>query len=336
MAPAKVINSIEKHIRKFLWDESADTKKHHWMGWRNVSKHFKIGGLGIRNLKHMNRSLLQKWWWRLGKESKALWARVLADKYGLCDFGWRTNQPKEKHGVSLWRNIYSTSEDLFKLCQFKIGKGDEVRLWEDKWHVQGPLSVLCPKLYHLSSNKNTSILEAREDSVDGLNWNLELADRRRLYDPEIAELTILLPLVDAIELDPLQDDQLIWLGDKKGKFSVKAAYECYSQGNSLTNTFPKSKIWSRAWPQRVGFFLWQAFLGRLPTMDNLHSRHSNLNSSILSKLCNNYEEFVDHLLINCTYSVGIWNYFLDCAHICNTTPRTVKEVVVDWKSLHFS
>ncbi|KAI3902113.1 hypothetical protein MKW92_019217, partial [Papaver armeniacum] len=60
---------------------------------------------------------------------------------------------------------------------------------------------------------------------EGMYWNLGLSHRRRLYDAEINELSVLIPLVDAIVLIQEEDDQLIWLGDKKGLFSVKAAYE---------------------------------------------------------------------------------------------------------------
>ncbi|KAI3866097.1 hypothetical protein MKW98_011618 [Papaver atlanticum] len=147
-----------------------------------------------------------------------------------------------------------------------------------------------------------------------------LSHRRRLYDAEISELSVLLPLVEAIVLILVEEDQIIWLGDKKGLFSVKAAYEYYTQ----------------AWPHRVGFFLWQAYLGRLPTMKNLHCRQSHLDSSVLCKLCNNFEESVDHLLINCTRALSVWNYFLDCAKRYGAIQQTVKEVICGWKGFNFS
>lgn len=133
-------------------------------------------------------------------------------------------KPKEKHGFSLWKNIYSTAEDFFNNCQFKIGKGDKIRLWEDKWCVQGPLSSLCHGLFNLSSTKNKSMPQAYISGGAGLNWDLVLCHRRRLYDSEIAELSILIPLLESIVIYPNQEDQLIWLGDKNGIFSVKAAY----------------------------------------------------------------------------------------------------------------
>lgn len=50
-------------------------------------------------------------------------------------------------------------------------------------------------------------------------------NKRRLYDAEIEELTVLMKHLDAVSLSTCEDDQLIWLGDKKGIFSVKKAYD---------------------------------------------------------------------------------------------------------------
>lgn len=41
------------------------------------------GGLGIVPLQVRNQVFLCKWTWRLGKEREALWAKVLAARYGL-------------------------------------------------------------------------------------------------------------------------------------------------------------------------------------------------------------------------------------------------------------
>lgn len=60
MAPEHITKEIEKIIRNFLRDESNDVKKCYWVGWKNVSKPVKTGGLGIKNLRVMNTSPLQK------------------------------------------------------------------------------------------------------------------------------------------------------------------------------------------------------------------------------------------------------------------------------------
>lgn len=71
VAPISVVKQIESTIRNFLWDDANGGKKHHWVGWKKVSIPRARGGLGIRNLKGMNRALLKKMVVEIGK-GKAL------------------------------------------------------------------------------------------------------------------------------------------------------------------------------------------------------------------------------------------------------------------------
>lgn len=100
----------------------------------------KIGGLGIRRLKHLNHSLLQKWWWRLGNDPKTLWSTVIKDKHGVADLGWRTNKLMGKHAVSLSRNIYTTVKDFFNFASSRLAK--DIKLYYGK--INGGLMVLFP------------------------------------------------------------------------------------------------------------------------------------------------------------------------------------------------
>jgi len=45
-----------------------------------MQKQKKQGGLGIKDLRRMNISLLCKWWWRLEKE-EGLWQQIVNHKY---------------------------------------------------------------------------------------------------------------------------------------------------------------------------------------------------------------------------------------------------------------
>ncbi|KAI3960930.1 hypothetical protein MKW98_019131 [Papaver atlanticum] len=139
-----------------------------------------------------------------------------------------------------------------------------------------------------------SISQAHISGGNGLNLALGLQHRRRLYDAEIAELSILIPLLESIVLFPNQEDQLIWLGDKKGIFSVKAAYLNYSQGDTPVIPFPSSK---------------KMCLYMLPTLTNLHHRHTALDSPN-----------------------RVWNYFINVVGGTSVVLSSVKEVIVGWKS----
>lgn len=50
--------------------------------WRKVCQPRCKGGLGVRDIRLVNVSLLAKWWWRLLQDQSSLWKEVLEDIYG--------------------------------------------------------------------------------------------------------------------------------------------------------------------------------------------------------------------------------------------------------------
>ena len=90
----------------------------------------KGGGLGIRRLKILNKSLLGKWKWRLAVDP---WKNLTKLKYGLEEGGWFSAKPKVSFGVSLWKDIRREAQQQKQDCKLILGNGDRIRFWEDKW-----------------------------------------------------------------------------------------------------------------------------------------------------------------------------------------------------------
>ena len=65
--PASVSNSIDALRRNFLWQGSED-EKFHLVKWKELMVSKNTGGLGIRNLRKQNQSLMMKWLWKFGKK----------------------------------------------------------------------------------------------------------------------------------------------------------------------------------------------------------------------------------------------------------------------------
>ncbi|PNY07585.1 ribonuclease H [Trifolium pratense] len=77
-----VRKAIIRLQRNFLWGTSVSGRsKIPWVSWRDVCRSKKDGGLGVKNLKLFNLSLLAKWRWRLLEEDKSRWKLVLEAKY---------------------------------------------------------------------------------------------------------------------------------------------------------------------------------------------------------------------------------------------------------------
>jgi hypothetical protein len=72
LAPKTISEKIDKIRRSFFWQGGGTKKKYHLVRWDKICKSKKKGGLGIKNLRKINVSLLVKWWWKLEKED-GLW-----------------------------------------------------------------------------------------------------------------------------------------------------------------------------------------------------------------------------------------------------------------------
>jgi hypothetical protein len=68
LLPKTVIKRMDKRRRNFFWQGVSMKKKYHLVRWKKICKSKKKGGLGIKNLRKMNVSLLCKCWWALERE----------------------------------------------------------------------------------------------------------------------------------------------------------------------------------------------------------------------------------------------------------------------------
>jgi hypothetical protein len=74
-----------------------------WVKWEDICKPKKEGGLGVKNLRVMNLSLLAKWRWKLLLEGNELWKKVVMAKYGSNVVGNVNLEEFELRGVaSVW------------------------------------------------------------------------------------------------------------------------------------------------------------------------------------------------------------------------------------------
>jgi hypothetical protein len=81
--PAQVIKKVTRIQREFLWGGVKGGRKLCWVKWKVVCQPKCKGGLGVRDIKAVNLSLLMKWRWRLlNSEVFGIWKDVLVAKYG--------------------------------------------------------------------------------------------------------------------------------------------------------------------------------------------------------------------------------------------------------------
>jgi hypothetical protein len=76
LMPLSTIKRMDKARRKFFWQRGPPKKKYDLVKWGKICKSMKKGGLGMKNMRKMNISLLYKWWWMLEME-EGLWQEIM-------------------------------------------------------------------------------------------------------------------------------------------------------------------------------------------------------------------------------------------------------------------
>ena len=135
-------------------------------------------------------------------------------------------------------------------------------------------------------------------------WKSDLV--RSIFLPFKAESILKIPISYS-----LPEDQLIWMGNKRGSFTVKSAM-CVVEENETgesTAEHNQSPFWRRIWHLKVRIFAWRACRNGLPTKLNLWCR--GLNSSSFCPLCNKEMESLQHALLHCTHAKHTWVSWLD-------------------------
>jgi hypothetical protein len=72
LIPVGVCDQMERMICNFWWGSTTDQKKIHWVNWRKMCTHKKLGGMGFRNLRAFNEAFLAKQGWRLITDPSSL------------------------------------------------------------------------------------------------------------------------------------------------------------------------------------------------------------------------------------------------------------------------
>ena len=92
------------------------------------------------------------------------------------------------------------------------------------------------------------------------------------------------------------EEGLLMKDVKDGRFSVKFLYLLLALARNLL--FPSRLVWNPWVPTKVGFFAWEASLGKVLTLDQLKKRGRALANRCF--LCGKGEVAVDHLLLHCS------------------------------------
>ncbi|MCH80143.1 LINE-1 reverse transcriptase like [Trifolium medium] len=280
--PVGVWKKIIRLQRRFLWGGAAGASKIPWVGWLDVCRTKKEGGLGVKDLRIMNISLLAKWKWRLLSEGDSIWKNVLRDKYGGGENGmvWMSRVLSSAKASPWWNDLMTIgvvagADHLHGIFFKKIGNGGATSFWHDSWLGPQPLKEVFPRLFLLSVQKECSVLEVGQ-LISG-RWEWGVRWRRNLFVWEEELRDSLLEVLTPIQLSNSKDEWRCHYANG-GLFSVSSLYK-YLAGRIIPpiSWDPElvrdlGYLWESFAPSKVVVFSWQLLLRRLPIRVNLAKR----------------------------------------------------------------
>jgi hypothetical protein len=276
--------NMKKMERAFLW---AGTDKVSGgqckVNWDIVCRPKNLGGLGVLNADFFSRALRLRWPWKEWKEPSKIW-------------------------VGLGNPCDDTDMDLFYASTtIMLGNGEKTPFWKAPW-LNGlkPIDI-APLIYNISTRKNWNVKKAMTNQ--GWISKINLAAEFTLQ--HIRQYISLWVKLSEVTLQEGIDDAITWNLTDNGHYSSSSAYRAQFFG--ATSSPIASTVWKFWAPPKYKFFMWLALQNRLWTNDRLEKR--GWPNCRECPLCKRVLESVDHLLVNCRYTIRLWSLLNEWLHI---------------------
>lgn len=206
----------------------------------------------------------------------------------------------------MWRSILKGLEVVKEGMIWRVGTGENIRIWDDPWLPRGG-STRQP-----STCRGQHLLTRVSELIDPdtSTWDAGLV--RQTFCEEDAKVILEIPICDQV------DDFIAWHFDAKGIFSVRSAYKvhrenirrraCSEHGQSSSGSDMANEVWKLIWnlpcPARVHNFMWRLCWNSHPLRMNIARKGVDLDTRCV--MCQSYFEDGSHLFFNCTKVKKYW------------------------------
>ncbi|XP_026428196.1 uncharacterized protein LOC113324069 [Papaver somniferum] len=163
---ASILEVYEKIIRKFLWTGDVEKRKFKTILWKRVCKPYEEGGLGIKRLEVINRSLLMKMLWKILNSDRE-WALFFDAKFQNKYGQWSTckKQSSVLNGLKWAWNV------LQENIRWTVGNGASISVWFDIWYGDVPLISTMGYTDYVKEKIGMKV----QDLIYEGNWRFDLA-----------------------------------------------------------------------------------------------------------------------------------------------------------------
>ncbi|XP_057745695.1 uncharacterized protein LOC130963610 [Arachis stenosperma] len=194
-------------------------------------------------------------------------------------------------------------ERMIRGLPMDVGNGRTTRFWEDVWLPGGVLKEMFPRLFSVSSLKESVIGDC--GFWDGLERIWSFQWRRQLFQWKLELLNQLHEILLILKLTSEREDRVVWKFDRTGIFSTKSFILVMQEAalpEEITSYSFTSGIWRGFVPPRVELFTCKA------------------------------EESAFHLFVGCEITWRVWSAWLFAFGRSWTIPGTLKQHFESWQN----
>lgn len=286
--PSACVKEVEQLCAAFLWTGPSLKTTGAKLAWNEICCRKNEGGLGIRNLKEVNKVNGLKLIWRL-LSGDSLWGNWIKMNLLKGKNFWEVNS-KTQMGSWMWRKILKLRE---------LGNGRHISFWFDIWSERGTLyDLLGPRgIIEMGVSRDATLEEAVYATRRRRRHRLEVINEIEDEMRTIANKLVL-----------EKEDKILW----RGKHGFKQIFSTQDTWFLIRVNRPPCSwaraIWFTQATPKYAFMAWLAVKNRMSTLDRIASWSPGVDGTCI--LCKNDAETRNHLFFECGYSAQVWEFMV--------------------------
>jgi len=300
------IDRINMIIRKFWWSrvkKDNSSTSFSFRSWKDICRPKAEGGLGIRDLQIVNRSLIVHAAWNIATGKNPYLTSILKSKYFANTSFWLASSTPIKS--AFWSSILQVKKILVDNCIIQIHKGDS-SIWSTPW---------CPIWNQIHDHIKLPVTDRMPVTISDL-WNNNTHHWDFNFISQIFDSNATSQICSTQIVPSNKSDIITWKPATKGVCSAKEAFKFLNQQMQVSRptqgargiTDEAMNILRRMWkhkmlPPNIKTFGWRLIRKAIAT----GARAGNLSSRI-SKQCDRCNDMENdaHLFFHCSFARAVW------------------------------
>lgn len=295
--PSACVKEVEQICAAFLWTGPSLKTSSTKVAWKEVCSLKSEGGLGIRELKEVNKVYGLKLIWRM-LAGDSLWGKWIKDNLLKGRSFWELNS-KMQNGSWMWHKMLKLRPEAKRFYQKELGNGRNISFWFDSWSKRGPIfDLLGPRgIIDMGVGRNATLEEAAQ------NVRRRRRHRTALLNDIEGELNVI-----GCKLCPEKEDTSIWRGKSgfKQKFSSRDTWLLLRESKPFCSW--SKGVWFPQATPKFAFITWLSIKNKLSTLDRVSKWSQGVDTTCV--LCKNAAETRSHLFFECEYTSQIWEFIV--------------------------